>query len=332
MRAAVSRRTVLGGAAGLLVVGGGVAALHPNAPQPFGRFDRKQLVFDLRFWRQEVLERHPRYAGLIGLEAETEAAFRNAIAACRDGTSRQDAFRLIAGLNPFFRDAHTLLLPWISGSEPSDADRQVQFPFGMDVVPGTGLLLRSTWKHAETGQILRKGMPLAHINGVSVRQMIAQLEPFSHGETPLLRSHMLSVMLPGWLDAVMGWRGKFDIGFGPPSSGIEIRWTPGKAWEPQESGPRDLPRLRWPQPEIAMLKVPTFDVDEDPSTFEQAIEAAFAAIRARNAAGLVIDVRGNTGGQSDAGAAIIRHLLAQPVVQVSQARERLNKDNNGLLG
>lgn len=332
MRGGITRRAALGSAAGLLVIGSGAAALFSNSPKPAARFNREQLVDDLRFWRHEVFVRHPRYAGLESLEPETEAAFLDAIAACRNGTSRQDAFRLIASVNPFFRDAHTLLLPWISGNEPSDDDRQVQFPFGMDVVPGTGMLMRSTWRHTETGQMLRKGTPLAHINGVSARQLILQLEPFSHGETPLLRSHMLSVMLPGWLDSVMGWRGAFDIGFGPSSGGADVRWTPSEVWEPHETGPRDLPQLSWPLPEIAFLKVPTFDVDENPSTFEKAIEAAFAAIRVRNAAGLVIDVRGNTGGQSDAGAAIIRHLLAQPVVQVSRARERLNADNNGLLG
>lgn len=314
------------------MVAGGAAALLAPSPQPLTRFDRRQLVDDLRVWRQAILSRHPRYAGKNGLEPAAEAAFRVAIAASRDGMGRQDAFRLIARINPVLRDAHTLLLPWLSGSEPSDADRRVQFPFGIDVVPNGGMVLRSSWKHAETGQRLAKGTPLRRINGVAAQALVARLERFSHGETALLRSHMVAVMLPEWLDAVMGWRGAFDMGFGPPASLSDIRWTPGEPWQPEEPAPQDLPQLRWPRPDIAFLKVPTFDVDEDPLPFEQAIEAGFAAIRARNAAGLVIDVRGNTGGQSDAGAAIIRHLLTRPVVQVSRARERLNPDNNGLFG
>jgi hypothetical protein len=332
VRLPVSRRAVLGGAAGLLAFGSGSAALLWPAPEPAKLFDRRQLIADLRFWRQQVLTRHPRYAGKDALEPETEAAFGNAIAACRDNTSREDAFRIIAAINPTFRDAHTLLLPWISGAEPSETEIQVQFPFGLDVVPGTGLILRSEWRNAETGQILAKGTSVESINGLSDLELIARLEQFSHGETALLRSHMLSVMLPEWLDAAMGWRGAFEIRFGPSARGSSIRWVHGDAWEPRQSGPRDLPQLSWPEPDLAFLKVPTFDVDEDPSTFEDAIEGAFAIIRARNAAGLVIDVRGNTGGQSDAGAAIIRQFLTQPVVQVSRARERLNEDNNGLLG
>ena len=328
----VSRRAVLGSAAGLVVLGSGSAALLSRTPEPARRFDREQLIADLRFWRQQVLIRHPRYAGTDVLEPEIEAAFRNATAACRNNTSRQEAFRIIAAINPAFRDAHTLLLPWISGVEPSGADSEVQFPFGVDIVPGAGLTLRSEWQNAETGQVLAKGASVESINGVSAGALVAQLEQFSHGETALLRTHMLSVMLPGWLDAVMGWRGAFDIRFGPHAAGTSIRWERGEPWEPRRAGPRDLPQVSWPQPDLAFLKVPTFDVDEDPSTFERAVEAAFATIRARNPAGLVIDVRGNTGGQSDAGAAIIRQFLTQPVVQVSRARERLNEDNNGLLG
>ena len=75
------------------MVGTGAAALFPKSPKPAARFNREQLVYDLRFWRHEVFARHPRYAGLDRLEPETEAAFLDAIAACRNGTSRQEAFR-----------------------------------------------------------------------------------------------------------------------------------------------------------------------------------------------------------------------------------------------
>ncbi|MGV9008695.1 S41 family peptidase [Brevundimonas sp.] len=185
-----------------------------------------------------------------------------------------------------------------------------------------------------TAQTLVKGTPVQAINGTPAQALIAQLEQFSHGETALLRTHMLSVMLPAWLSAAMGWQGAFEIEVGPSDSTTTVRWTPEEAWLPKDSAPRDLPLLSWPKAHLALLKIPTFDVDEDPLTFGRAIEEAFATIHTRHATGLVIDVRGNTGGQSDAGAAVIRQFLTRPVVQVSRARERLNEDNNeqGSLG
>lgn len=332
MRASVSRRQALGGAAGLLFSGPGSTEPALAVPRIAATFDREQLTQDLQFWYRQVLSRHPRYHGQDRLEPAVETAFRDAIASCRDGTPRRAAFRLIAGLNPTFRDAHTLILPWISGQEPTPAEARVQFPFGVNVVPGGGLVLRTAWRHADTGQSLAAGTPITAINWMPSSDLISQLQRFSHGETEQLRTHMLSVMMPAWLNAALGWQGVFEVELVSSGDTTRILWTPEERWLAQDAAPRDLPQLSWPQPDLALLKVPTFDVDEDPSTFERAIEASFAAIRARRAAGLVIDVRGNTGGQSDAGAAIIRQLLDRPVVQVSRARERLNEDNIGQRG
>jgi hypothetical protein len=332
MTLSVSRRQALGGSAGLLLSGTGpvkpgVAASHIPAT-----FDREQLTQDLQFWYHQVLSRHPRYHGQDRLEPAAETAFRDALDSCRDGMSRRAAFRLIAGLNPIFRDAHTLILPWISGQEPTPAEARVQFPFGVNVVPAGGLVLRSAWRHADTGQSLAAGTPITTINWMPSSDLISQLQRFSHGETEQLRTHMLSVMMPAWLNAAFGWQGVFEVELASSGDTTRILWTPEERWLPQETAPPDLPQLSWPLPDLAVLKVPTFDVDEDPSAFERAVDASFAAIRARRAAGLVIDVRGNTGGQSDAGAAIIRQLLDRPVVQVSRARERLNEDNIGQRG
>ena len=113
----------------------------------------------------------------------------------------------------------------------------------------------------------------------------------------------------------------------------EITWSADSEWTPQAQGsPRDRSTLGWLEAGLALLKVPTFGVDEDPATFEQAIDRAFAEIRNRGADQLDIDVRGSTGGQSDAGAHVVRNFLHKPVVQVASARERLNADNNGVLG
>ena len=57
----------------------------------------------------------------------------------------------------------------------------------------------------------------------------------------------------------------------------------------------------------------------------------FAAISEPGVSRLIIDVRGNTGGQSDAGARIIQSVQNPPAAQVSRARERLHDENNGLL-
>lgn len=302
-----------GAAAGCLA---GLAVKSQNGPIPAAA-----LKDDLALWRSAVLERDPRFYRQSALDAPTEAAFARALQSADHPMSRQQAFRLFAKMNPLFRDAHTLLLPWLSGEEPGDGEAQSQFPFGVVITPNERLLLRSNWREERTGSELEQGSEILSINGIVSKRILGNLLPYSHGETQKLRMHMLSVMLPEWLDAIMGWRDRFTISLAHGSGQRNLQWLKGAAWKPVESARHaDMPSVEWLNEASALLRVPTFDVDEYPEAFNNAVDAAFRQIRIKNVQHLIIDVCGNTGGQSDAGAKIIQRFLDKPSAQVSRAR------------
>ena len=323
------------GAAALVAAAGaegfvGLAA-EPSAAPPSDPLPMAALKADLAVWRRAVLDRHPRYFGQTMLEAPVEAAFRTAAASIEGALTRARAFGIFARINPTFRDAHTLLLPWLSGEEPGHAEREIQFPFGSDIAPDGRLRLRSSWRNDTAGETLAQGTEILAINGMATPDLLARLVAYSHGETAKLRMHMLGVMLPGWLDAVMGWRDRFAITLAGAAAPTKLHWVKGAPWTPVEtSKAAEMPRVDWLGADAAMLRVPTFD--EDPEAYNRAIDHAFAALNARGVARLIIDVRGNTGGQSDAGARVIQYVLDRPAAQVSRARERLNDENIGVLG
>jgi len=325
------------GAAALVAAAGaegfvGLAA-EPSAAPPSDPLPMAALKADLAVWRRAVLDRHPRYFGQTMLEAPVEAAFRTAAASIEGALTRARAFGIFARINPTFRDAHTLLLPWLSGEEPGHAEREIQFPFGSDIAPDGRLRLRSSWRNDTAGETLAQGTEILAINGMATPDLLARLVAYSHGETAKLRMHMLGVMLPGWLDAVMGWRDRFAITLASAAAPTKLHWVKGAPWTPVEtSKAAEMPRVDWLGADAAMLRAPTFDVDEDPEAYNRAIDHAFAALNARGVARLIIDVRGNTGGQSDAGARVIQYVLDRPAAQVSRARERLNDENIGVLG
>jgi hypothetical protein len=333
----LSRRQVVAGAAAVAAAAGTAGfvgfAAEPSAAPPSGPLPMAALKADLAVWRRAVLERHPRYYGQTMLEAPVEAAFRIAAASIDGALTREQAFPIFARINPTFRDAHTLLLPWLSGDEPGDAERASQFPFGAAIAADGQLRLRSGWRNDTSGETLAQGAEILAINGIAIPDLLARLVAYSHGETAKLRMHMLSVMLPGWLDAVMGWRDRFAITLAGAAPPMTLQWVKGARWTPFEnSKAAEMPRVAWLGADAALLRVPTFDVDEDPATYNTAIDQAFAAITARGVSRLIIDVRGNTGGQSDAGARVIQYVLDRPAAQVSRARERLNDENIGVLG
>ncbi|WOE74273.1 S41 family peptidase [Alterisphingorhabdus coralli] len=328
------RKALIGGGVVAAVSGtAGVGFLMtsepPLAPGPFAP---EALQNDLKIWQQALLQRHPRWHGHSHLDDATETAFQAVAASITEPLSRQDAFRAFGKMNPYFRDAHTLLMPSLTGGGPYD-DIDKQFPFGVDVKANGSFSLRSSWTH-EDGEYppLKSGTEILAINGVDASQILERIKPYSHGETEILRGYILSLLLPQWLDCVLGWRDRFSIVLREGNTTRQIKWKSGEHWEADDAKTRYAPTISWPVAGTALLRVPTFDVDDDPTLFEKQIADCFAELNKRGADKLVIDIRNNTGGQSDAGAYIIRHLIDKPVTQVSRAREKLNEDNNGIFG
>lgn len=320
----IRRRRLLQAAFLPLVPAAARAAAAPLAPEA--------LRADLALWRRAVLERHPRWHGATQLDADAEAAFARARAALQRPMGHREAFGVLSQVNPGLRDGHTLLMPWLDGRSPGEAERARRFPLGLDLGADGSLRLRSHWRHAATGLELRAGSALVRVNGVEAGALLDRLQLHSHGETALLRRHLLTLMWPHWLQALLGWQDRFELRL-RDATGAErdATWQADDPWQATQPPPQQ-PTLSLPDATTGWLRVPTLDVDEDPGAFRAALRAAFATLRRAGATRLVIDLRGNTGGQSEAGAEVLRPLLDRPVAQVSQARERLNADNNGWFG
>jgi len=305
----------------------GAAAETPTPLTP------QQLQQDLSQWRQAVLDRHPRFHGQPRLDDALEAAFARAAVQLTQPMDRQTAFSALSQVNPHFADAHTLLMPWLSGQPPAGRQRDWRFPFGVKLAAGGRLQLRSSWRRGSDDHPLAAGSQLMAINGLATPDLLQQLLAHSHGETAALRQHMLTLMWSDWLLAVKGWQMPFTLQLrsqaeGPPT---ELTLRADDTWTPTRVAP-ELPTLHTLPDGTVLLKVPTFDVDDQTAAYSQALKLAFSQLRQQGQPRLVIDVRGNTGGQSDAAAELIRPFISRPAQQVSRARERLNADNNGWFG
>jgi hypothetical protein len=326
------RRLLRTAAAALGAAASASVRVAAAAELPLERLAPQALRADLALWRRAVLERHPRWHGATHLDPQAEAAFARAEAALQRPLDRREAFGLLAQVNPWLRDGHTLLMPWLDGREPGDAERARRFPFGLDLAPDGALRLRSHWRHPAHGLELSAGTELLRINGVDAAALLNRLQVHSHGETALLQRHLLTLMWPHWLHALLGWQDRFELRLRDAAGRArDAVWRTGEPWQATRK-PAEHPTLTLLEPGTGLLRVPTLDVDEDPTAFAQALREAYARLRLSGSTRLVIDLRGNTGGQSEAGAEVLRPLLERPAAQVSRARERLNEDNNGWLG
>lgn len=134
-----------------------------------------------------------------------------------------------------------------------------------------------------------------------------------------------------WLFAVFDVQGDMQLTLAHNGVVTDLSIVNGDEWQRAGKGQGDN-ALEFIAPQVAYLRVDSFDVDTEQDAYDSFIEKAFAQIHQQQAQTLIIDIRGNTGGQSDAGAQIIQYLTDKPVPQASVAIEKLNRDTNGWFG
>jgi hypothetical protein len=234
-------------------------------------------------------------------------------------------------MNPAFEDAHTLLLP--ASANAGKAQNLHAFPLKVRLNSRDELVVQGNWSTQEGHDKISSGALVKQINGQATSRLLDDLELYGHGETEELRRHMLGVMFPSWLSAVKGWSDTFRLEIEQDGSRRSVLISAGDSWTSDAlASQAEAPSLRDLGGGTWLLDLPTFDVDDDPASYRTAIDKAFSTLRDAKASGLILDVRGNTGGQSDAGAQVIRFLADKPINQVSRARERLNQGNRGIFG
>ncbi|MEG3192768.1 S41 family peptidase [Lysobacter sp. D1-1-M9] len=315
----------------LAAAAGGCQSSHGTAPadDPTASYTPEQLREDLDHLEQAVAQRHPRFHDRVP-DAALTRAFGEAREALDVPMSRAEAFRVLAQVNPAFADAHTLLMPTFALEALASGGG---FPLNIRIRHDGALVVAGNWQRENGAERLAEGILIRSINGETTDALLEDLSRYGHGETAALRQHMLAALFPHWLAAIRGWTDDFRLEVEQDGVLRQLQIVAGDQWaEVDAAAMPDRPTLRDLGDGIALMRLPTFDVDDDPDAYRTAVESLFGALRQGGATGLVLDVRGNTGGQSDAGAQVIRYLIDRPVNQVSRARERLNEANRGILG
>jgi hypothetical protein len=305
--------------------------IHPDVDKRFVEqtFTEQQLQADLDYLVATMTDRHPAFEQYVEEDKFTGQVERIR-AVLKNGMNRQQAFYELAQLTPFFNDGHSILFPLLAEFSFAEEAGIQTFPFGVTVREGKIRLARSYQRQSDD-TLLAAGSDILAINGHSATDIIARLTPLSHGESPALRESMLSLLFHYWLFAVFDVQGDMQLTLAHNGVVTDLSIVNGDEWQRAGKGQGDN-ALEFIAPQVAYLRVDSFDVDTEQDAYDSFIEKAFAQIHQQQAQTLIIDIRGNTGGQSDAGAQIIQYLTDKPVPQASVAIEKLNRDTNGWFG
>lgn len=240
--------------------------------------------------------------------------------------NRVEFFKIIARFNPYFNDAHCLVFPLTQEADEKKEKGFPLFPFLVKLNDNAFLVPVQTYIRTSDGTKLDKSNAITSINGIPTAHILETIQKYSHGETSILRKNMTTLLFSDWLFSLYGWCGEFKITL---DNGTNIIVKTSDKWKSNNINVDQYNSMEILEDNIGYLKLGSFDVDEVKEDYEKFIDSSFLTLSKKKVEKLIIDVRGNTGGQSDAGALVLSYLTNKNLCQVSKAYDRIHEGNSG---
>lgn len=258
-----------------------------------------QLQEDLAFLKQSVASTHPDIA-FSADEKKLEQAYASIERQFSKPMSRDQAWRVLAELNPVYSDAHMFV-------SMGDFDKEMQahldagggfFPFDVHVSHAGEVFITG---EAGGGKSSLAGTRIDNINGVPARTVVRRLLAYTHGDTAALRANVLSGRWWRFYWRAFGTPSTFKLSVATPAGLRSMRLQASRALPTAIAHESDFGhnyRFEMLPNKVALLTVGSF-LWPDKKLFYALTKDAFKTMREAGATSLIIDVRANTGGDDD---------------------------------
>ncbi|MEM7297836.1 MAG: S41 family peptidase, partial [Bacteroidota bacterium] len=180
-----------------------------------------------------------------------------------------------------------------------------------------------TFRNLTDNLIIEGGLEVKSINGISSDRLLDSLKQMTptDGFIQTRRIEILSGNFSRYYQAVFGMDSVFNLVLSDGSVEREINvkgLTNEEANERHEENYGHLKRERKPylyfenMDEVGYLKIGTFDnesIKNGDQNYKRFLKETFSRLKAENTEKLIIDLRGNSGGEDSFGATLARYLL-----------------------
>lgn len=304
---------------------------------PGRKYPSSALLSDLEMVRAAVVTLHPGF-GRFGPREEVLHSLdsvRNVIGGC-DSTSFISFFRMLNPVLTKIRCGHTKFFPPMKG-----------FPFYFF----TDNLIPVIVRFDSNGQLLvtRSGYPEAvgkyvkRINGQPIdsvlRALRAQLFADAHVQTSA-NAQIQQYFSAWYADFIQSGHGPFTIVLADEQGGkttVGMAGISADAWHELNRDASYLigyNHLSFPSDTVAKLRIATFYPQQGDKYFRRFLDSAFVQIGSRKVQRLIIDVRGNEGGNDALGKHLYAHIARNDFryydrieVKVKRKRDVPNRGN-----
>ncbi|WP_286270444.1 S41 family peptidase [Thalassotalea hakodatensis] len=284
-----------------------------------------QMHQDIDYLIEGALARHPDFSAYANLE-ELSRAIHKVKQEITKPMIRAEFYRYIGKLNHLFNDGHSFLIWPYNEWKIIKEQGKLIFPFDIVISESAEIIIKNTY--SDVNNKLIAGTTINKINGVPSKELISALQQYVGGETQRLREQIAAERFSLVLWAVYGFISQFELEVSLDNKTSTLLVSTGQKWEQNiVAGTKKPYYYKVIKPGVGYLYLEHFDID--PDTFEEFIDKTFTEIKQEKISSLIIDIRNNSGGNTDTVTYLTRYIADKPFRLISSVREKLNQDNRG---
>ena len=291
--------------------------------QPSPLLTPEQLRADLRFVQESIAATHPQ-PDFSADPAAVRQAYAYIVEQMQAPMSPDQAWRLLAMLNPLYADGHLAITPATPLAQSQaflDAAGSF-FPYEVSLDASGALRIRTQLGGAPSPL---QGTRITSINSVPAGQIIADLMTRCHGDTAAFRASLLSQRWPFMYWKVLGAPASYALQF---DNGQQLTVAGAATLPAYLAGNGSFAqqfRFELLPGKAALLTINTFAWPDKPQ-FTAFTADAFRQMQEAGVRTLLIDVRENGGGNDDMWIdGVLRYIADKPYRWASTYRKKVIK-------
>lgn len=304
---------------------------HPAMMEvaPSGRLSREQAIFDLMALIYSINEVHPdMFAGCS--QAELMGAFNRTVSGLPDSLTVVELYRRAAPVVAMIGDGHTALK--ILSEEILTPDTK-RLPIIATINNRRELICQ-----ASADSVIPTGANILSINGTDIDTMIDTMLTYISGEREHFKLTRLSDDFAA-LHKLLYDAGEYAIEYEPRDSiGVSVVILPAIEQSELISRSPVVKSRNFGQDYAYMtdsvnnVAIMEFNKFNDPGRMEQFADSMFSDLRRKRITNLIIDIRNNSGGDSDVGDVLLKYISDKPFTQFDRMFVKITPETVKLTG
>ena len=290
-------------------------------------FSKKDFLEDIDFLTQKVTHIHPAFLN-PEFKQEWMHLHDSIISDINDSLSFNECYSCMVPLLSTLRDGHTGFFPSYSERIKFMQQGGTTFPFTVKL-EGDKLFIDQYL--SENRELNLEGLEILSINLIPSTLLLSKIRKLCESENLWMTNELAEKYFGIWFWMVFGEQKEYSLELSDPTDKISISLSPvvnnryfelkNKYYPQNEEKRYDI--SFWDDNQYACMKIKSF---ADNTTLCSFLKYAFDTIRQTGCPNLLIDIRGNGGGNSQSVDSLMNYLTNKEYIQYSSIKLRISQE------